>query len=135
MTTYIYNGKILIKNSKRDNYKFACICKEDGHHIQISSTREGADVERKRRMTWCREEIANYRNALQAIEAGKDFYIYKFGREPSRRCRIDHYKKDCFREDERALEPKEYYTKQIEKAEKRLKDWLEKYEIVEVEKR
>ena len=75
MATYTYNGKVLIKNSRRENYKYACINKNTFDKVQISSTREGASVELNNWIASSEQYIENCGRALKAIEEGKTGFL------------------------------------------------------------
>lgn len=134
MATYLYNGKILIKNSRREDYKFACIHKTTGEKLQISSTKDGANKERERRIAMQMQEIRNYKNALRAVEKGEERYFWKAG-SCSGWSKVTDYQKHAWEVTDRELTPTDYYNKHIARAEAKIKCLTEDYEVVEIEKR
>ena len=134
--TYSYNGKVLVKNSKRDNYKYAYINKETGYKLQISSTREGATKDLNRFISSNYQLIKNCKNALYCIEKG--FSVVRWSVDNGRYSEnkpLTFYKKySWLPEEERALEPKDLFNKWIEDAEAKIKWYSDTYIIVEVER-
>lgn len=137
MAQYSYNGQILIKNSKREDYRFACIEeREDGKivKIQISSTFDGAGAEKRRYIAQCREGIENFRRAIKAIENGRDSVTFNFGRYSERRS-VYYYKKYWnATEEEKAMNPIDYFNRRIEENEKAIDRYEKEWIIVPVEK-
>lgn len=138
MAQYRYNGQVLVKNSRREDFEYACIENRDGKiiKIQISSTFDGAGAEKRRRISENAEHIENCKRAIKAIENGKDSYFVKIGRSYSEMRKIDWYQKRSWRasKEEAEMKPIDYYNHCIEEDRKHI-EWLEKnWIIVKVEK-
>ena len=113
MAQYRYNGQVLVKNSKREDFKYACIeQKEDGEiiKIQISSTYDGAGAEKRRMISRCRESIMNYKRAIKAVEDGRDYYTASYDNgKHHQKYSITWYKEAPYVPEERkALTPIDY---------------------------
>lgn len=119
MATYSYNGKIILKNSKREDYRYACINKETGEKFSISATATGAASELNRTIRKVEEHMANYNRALVAIDFGKSYYFWKDGKH-SEKMDIE--------------KPREYYAQMIEEERSYIEKLKSTYIIVEVEK-
>lgn len=138
MARYTYNGQVLVKNSRREDFKYACIFNDDGKivKIMISSTANGAGAEKRRRISENRESIENCKRAIRAVENGRDYFTAQFGRYSERRS-VTWYKGKgwlAISDEERAMNPIDYYNHRIEEAHKKI-EWYEKnWIIVEVEK-
>lgn len=139
MAQYRYNGQVVVKNSRREDFEYACIYeKEDGKivKVQISSTFDGAGVEKRRRISEHTEGIENCRRAIKAFEDGKDTYYVQIGRYSERRS-ITWYKGSGWltvSDEERAMNPVEYYNHRIEEHMEAI-EWLKNHWIiVKVEK-
>lgn len=139
MAQYRYNGQVLVKNSRREDFEYACIYEnEEGKIIKvtISSTQNGAGVDKRRRISECRENIENCQRAIRAYENGRDNYTAQFGRYSERRS-VTWYKGKgwiAVTDEERAMNPIDFYNHRIEEAKKSIA-WYEKnWIIVKVEK-
>lgn len=134
MATYTYNGKVLIQNSKREDYRFAYINKNTLEKLSISSTATGASKEFNNLIRNAESNIANYKKALVAIDFERSFFLWKDGRY-SEKHNIEDYKTySWISEEEKALSPREYYTKQIEDEKAFIERVKNTYILVEVEK-
>ena len=134
MATYTYNGKVLIQNSKREDYRFAYINKNTLEKLSISSTATGASKEFNNLIRKAESNIANYKKALVAIDFGRSYFLWKDGRY-SEKCNIEDYKTTFSSYEEiTALSPREYYTMRIEEAKAYIERVKNTYILVEVEK-
>lgn len=132
MATYSYNGKVLVKNSRRENYRFACIDKTTYEKLSISSTATGASTELNRIIKRVEQTIENHHRALVALDFERTTFIWKHGRF-TERLPVDNYKKYSS-EEYAKLSPREYHTRCIEEEKAYLEELKNKYIIVEVEK-
>lgn len=136
MAQYRYNGQVLVKNSRREDFEYACIENRDGKivKIQISSTYDGAGAEKRRMISRCRENIENYKRAIRAVENGRDYATFNHGRYHER-IDVEWYKKVSYISDEKkAMLPIDYYQMRIEECHKNIEWYEENWIIVKVEK-
>ena len=134
MATYTYNGKVLVKNSKREDYRFAVIDKNTGKKLSISSTATGAMKEINSLIASSEARLDYSRRALIAIDFGKDEFTYKEGRKFYKKAVTAYKNYNWLSEEVRSLSPKEYYSKMFNSEARYLESLKENYILVEVER-
>lgn len=116
-----YYNDTLIRTSKTHQYTHALI-NSKGAAVTCSATKEGCEQFRQRYISEQQQAIANFMNAIKALNVGSKGYFVKWGRQ-------EHFRK--FEADDTVT----HYNEQIENANKQIEYYRTNWKIVELEER